>query len=202
MRSRTLTARVSSTLTSMLTRALRIARCRRPAALLAAFVSVLPVVGACATRGGEDAALGAPDAGSDAGELAESCADGGLCPDPEGPATDAQCAELVAACCGETCGESPACAAAALLQTYEPARCADALADTQTYPRCGLGTCDTLVNKVCGADGACPDAPGCAAATTLRARATDPEASQQDVEGATSACLQALEDEIVFAPCG
>ena len=130
------------------------------------------------------------DAGPDAGV---ECA----------PAIDAAqaCEALVAQTCGETCGESPGCAAATLLQRYEPERCAEALADSQTFPTCELGNCDTLVAKVCGDDVQCLDAPGCAPALELQTRATDPDAEQVELEQAAAECLQALEDDVIFASC-
>lgn len=162
------------------------------AILLVAFVT------GCNAGDGGFPELGAFDAGPDEAGT-EGCEDGGPCGDT--PEAAARCAELVAACCGETCAESAACAAAQLLQQYEPDRCASALEDTQTYPRCELGNCDSLVTKVCGAENACPDAPGCAAAQELEARSGDPDATQQEIDEASSACLQALEDESVFARC-
>jgi hypothetical protein len=149
---------------------------------------------ACAAR--DDGGFGL-DAGPLGGE-----GEAGDCPDAgcdEGPGDG--CETLVAACCGETCAEAPACAAAQLLRDHEPERCADALTDTQTFPHCAFGNCDTLVDKVCGPENECPDAPGCTAAQTLRARAADEEATQEEIEAASSSCLQALEDENVFAPC-
>lgn len=130
------------------------------------------------------------DAGPDAGVE---------CP----PAIDAAqaCQTLVAQTCGATCGESPGCAAATLLQQYEPERCAEALADSQTFPTCELGNCDTLVAKVCGEDEGCLEAPGCAPALELQTRATDPDAEQAELEAAAAECLQALEDDVIFAAC-
>ena len=157
-------------------------------------MGVLFSVPACDGLGqGADALL---DAGPDAASL-DDCGDGGLC----APENSDPCDVLVEACCGETCGESPACAAAGLLQRHEPEGCEAALADTQTYPRCALGNCDTLVEKACGPANECPDAPGCAPAQALHARNADPDASQDEIEEAALACLQALEDETVFAPC-
>lgn len=129
------------------------------------------------------------DAGPDAGEpCAPMDADGG-------------CEALIAQTCGETCLESPGCAAAQLLSQYEPYRCGEALADTQTFPACQAGSCDTLVLKVCGAEQQCLDAPGCPPALELQARGADPDATQEDVAQAASQCLQALEDDVVFAGC-
>jgi hypothetical protein len=177
---------------------------------LAASLTVLALGGA---EGGGGCA--ASDAGTFAGDAgpesngAEREVDG-LCPDvldtedPDctGPQNlESVCAELVERSCGETCGESPSCAAAHLLQTYEPDGCPDALTDTQTYPACQLGSCESLVIKACGPADECADAPGCDPAKQLDARRADPEASQDEVAQATAACLQALEDEVVFAPC-
>lgn len=111
------------------------------------------------------------------------------------------CEALVAQTCGATCTESPGCAAATLLQQYEPERCAEALADSQTYPTCELGNCDTLVAKVCGDDETCLDAPGCPPAVELQSRANDAKAEQAEREGAAAECLQALEDDVIFAAC-
>jgi hypothetical protein len=166
-------------------------------ALVAALLTQLP---ACAYSG--EAALfdAGPqeDAGPEEREVGDCLPDDVDCPlAPESPL----CGDLVTACCGETCTETAACAAAQLLQTYEPERCSDALLDTQTYPHCELGNCDSLLIKVCGVDDACPDAPGCDAARALHERSTDTDATQQEIDAASSACLQALEDEAVFAPC-
>lgn len=168
-------------------------------ASLLVFAASFTVLPACAYSG--DAALfdaGPADGGADVREVGDCLPDEIDC---LGSPESMQCGELVTACCGETCTETAACAAAQLLQTYEPDRCADALADTQTYPHCELGNCDTLLLKVCGVDDVCPDAPGCDAARALHARSTDAEATQQEIDAAASACLQALEDEAVFAPC-
>lgn len=159
------------------------------------------------------ACLGLPDAppllldgGADAGADGDGCvpdagpSDGGCALIGEAEA----CASLLAATCGETCAESPGCAAASLLGRYEPARCADALTDTQTFPVCQLGNCDALVAQACGGDpplDACIDAPGCGPALDLKARASDADASQAEIDEAKASCLQALEDEVVFAPC-
>lgn len=129
------------------------------------------------------------DAGPDAGEP---------CP---AMTPDGGCDALIAQTCGETCLESPGCAAAQLVSQYEPYRCGEALADTQTFPACQAGSCDTLVDKVCGVDQQCLDAPGCPPALELQARGADPDATQEDVAQAASQCLQALEDDIVFAAC-
>jgi hypothetical protein len=139
---------------------------------------------------GDDCVPIGVDAGPDAGV---ECA----------PALDAaqSCEALVAQTCGATCGESPGCAAATLLQTYEPERCAEALADSQTFPTCELGNCDTLVAKVCGDDEACLDAPGCAPALELQSRGADPDATQDELEAAAAECLQALEDDVIFSSC-
>ena len=158
------------------------------------------------------ACAGNPDAGlfdGDGGEPREGddClvdggpGDGGTC---FSGVDGTECATLVEVTCGETCGESPGCAAASLLSQYEPDRCSEALADTQTYPACQLGNCGALVDRACGGDPpleVCIDAPGCAPALDLSARASDPDASQQEIDEATASCLQALEDPIVFAPC-
>ena len=144
-----------------------------------------------------------PDAGTDGGPVGTDCGDAGAGCGPNDN-LGAQCDALVTATCGETCAESPACAAARLLQAHEPENCAAALGDTQTYPHCELGACDSLVRKVCGGDppsDACADAPGCAPAQELLARSRDPASSQQDLREASEACVQSLEDESVFAPC-
>jgi hypothetical protein len=116
----------------------------------------------------------------------------------------AACAELVALTCEPTCAQSPACAAATLLSTYEPTSCSAALGNELTYPHCGASACETLVAKVCGgspAIAACEDNPGCDPAQALHARSVDPEASTAEIQDALAACGQALEDESVFAPC-
>lgn len=136
-----------------------------------------------------------------AGEL--DCVDAGPDCVPRGDVA-APCESLVEVTCGSTCGESPGCAAALLLREHEPDRCPAALADTQTFPPCELGSCDVLVEKACGADpplAACVDAPGCGPAVTLQGRARDPEATQESVQTALQDCLQALEDDVVFAAC-
>lgn len=183
----------------------------------APLVALLAIVAGCtagAFNGIEDDLDGGPDPfdgeaedcvpiGIDAGPDA-----GAECPPGVGAAE--ACEQLVAQTCGAVCTQSPGCAAATLLQEYEPERCAQALADSQTFPTCELGDCDTLVNKVCGARGddavgdetrPCFDAPGCAPSLELQSRAADPKASQDDREAAASECLQALEDDVIFAAC-
>ena len=143
----------------------------------------------------EDAGIPGEECGADAGP-----SDGGACFLAEAD----QCAALVQATCGETCAESPGCAASGLLSQYEPGRCPAALLDTQTFPLCQLGSCDGLVARACGGDPAlkeCLDAPGCAPALSLQTRASDADASQQEIDEAKASCVQALEDQIVFAPC-
>jgi hypothetical protein len=151
-------------------------------------------------RGGPVGDFG--DGGPDAGSPVEvECTDEECDP---GLADEVACTALREVTCGSTCQESPACAAATLLSTYEPARCRAALDDTQTFPRCRLQSCEVLVLKVCGGDppaAGCAEAPGCPPALALQARSSDPGASQEEIEAARSDCLQALEDEIVFAPC-
>lgn len=162
-------------------------------ALLLSVILCLPGCSASSDRVGGAGDGDGPDAGAQ---------DAGLFPGEGEGEGGPQCARLVAATCGETCQESPACAAATLLAQYDPGRCAAALEDTQTFPHCGQGNCETLTNKVCGASGACRDAPGCTTAEVLLQRERSPDATQQQVEEASTACRQALEDEVVFAPCG
>jgi hypothetical protein len=87
------------------------------------------------------------------------------------------------------------------LQQFEPDQCPSALGDTQRFPVCEAANCDTLVSKVCGDDDRCDTAPGCDPAKKLQARVADPTSTQQQVDDANASCLQALEDETVFAPC-
>ena len=167
------------------------------AAVVAGTVAASPV--GCGIESGRGDVFDAgvvDDAGSEGTNL--DC-DGGACSNPDEAA--AECASLVAQCCGATCTHSAGCKAATLLQQFEPDQCGAALTDSQTFPACELSNCDTLVTKVCGDDDTCDDAPGCAPAHELQTRANDPDATQDDVTAAQSECLQALEDEIVFAPC-
>ena len=166
--------------------------------------SVLLLLLAACFSGAPDDSI--DDSIEDAGIPSEQCAadagpsDGGACSLAEAD----QCAALVQATCGETCAESPGCAASGLLSQYEPGRCPAALLDTQTFPLCQLGSCDGLVARACGGDPAlkeCLDAPGCAPALSLQTRASDADASQQEIDEAKASCVQALEDQIVFAPC-
>jgi hypothetical protein len=149
-------------------------------------------------------AAGAPVVGPDGGtggdvDAGQACDAGGSC-DPNSAVADA-CVTLVQNCCGATCGHSAGCEAATLLQQFEPDQCEAALGNTQQFPVCEAGNCDTLVSKVCGADDRCDSAPGCAPAKQLQSRANDPTSTQQQVADANASCLQALEDETVFAPC-
>jgi hypothetical protein len=164
------------------------------------FALLLPVVPACTGAGDFGADLdGGPEA-----ELGD-CVDAGPECVPGAPDGGADvCSSLVELACGETCLESPGCAAATLLADHEPERCAEALEDTQTFPHCELGVCDALVLRACGGDppvDACVDAPGCAPALEMQTRARDPEATQDEIDEAKSECTAALEDEIVFAAC-
>ena len=173
-----------------------------PVLLAALLCGALALVPACA--GGldglpvDDDLDGGPDSG--AGDCGDAGPDAGPCVPDRNPEAQA-CAALVEQSCGDICVESPGCAAAQLLATYEPERCADALADTQTFPACEAGDCDTLLTKVCGDDDRCLDAPGCPPARELQARSVDPELTQAERRDAATECLQALEDEIVFAAC-
>lgn len=189
------------------------ARVRFAAAPLVALLAIVVGCNAGAFSGLEDDLDGGPDPRDEADDCVPIGVDAG--PDAgveclPGVGAAEACAQLVAQTCGAVCTQSPGCAAATLLQEYEPERCAEALADSQTFPTCELGDCDTLVNKVCGArddDAAgddtrpCFDAPGCAPSLELQSRAADPEASQDDREAAASECLQALEDDVIFAAC-
>jgi len=129
--------------------------------------------------------------------------DGGI----ESEDTDA-CQLVVERTCGPSeteCRESPACEAALLLRTYEPARCGQALANEETYAPCTDDACTKLVEKTCGAapeplEG-CADAPGCTLARDLYAEAKDETASSDDRQDAREACAAGLEDGIVFAAC-
>lgn len=179
----------------------------------------LGAVCACSTadfsNGLEDSLDGGPDL--DSGDEEGDCVPGGVDAGPGDPLDGGPCPpgfsaggceELVAQTCGAICLESPGCAAAQLVAQYEPERCADALADSQTFPPCEGGNCDTLVDKVCGADDdddltplPCAEAPGCAPALELRTRASDPDASQDELEQAANECLQALEDDVIFSAC-
>lgn len=116
------------------------------------------------------------------------------CGDDDGAGDDARCAT------------TPACTAAELLSTYEPASCAAAVADDVRFPDCTDTTCALLVARVCGAappaaDAACADAPGCPPALQLWRRSIGVDAGG-DPADALASCGDALTDEDVFAPCG
>lgn len=161
-------------------------------------LALIAVVPACLANGA--AIFPGVDGGpSDGGVACDGGVDGG-CPSPESANPDA-CVTLLENCCGATCGHSAGCEAATLLQQFEPDQCEAALSDTQRFPVCEAGNCDTLVTKVCGDDDRCATAPGCAPAKELQTRANDPASTQQQVDDADASCLQALEDETVFAPC-
>jgi hypothetical protein len=164
----------------------------------AVIIALIAVVPGCVAAGFTDfpPADGGPN---DGGGDCDGGLDGGCTPGNES-ASDA-CASLVENCCGASCGHSAGCEAATLLQQFEPDQCTAALSDTQRFPVCEAGNCDTLVSKVCGDDDRCDSAPGCAPAKQLQTRANDPASTQAQVDDADASCLQALEDEVVFAPC-
>jgi hypothetical protein len=163
------------------------------------FAIVCAALGLAGCTGGAIGAFdvdGGPDAG---GCSADAGPDGGVCT-PNSVEGD-PCADLVVQCCGDICLEAPGCKAAQLVAQYEPDGCSAALVDSQTFPRCEAGDCDTLVAKVCGDDDRCADAPGCSPAQELHGRATDPAATQDEIQDASAQCLQALEDDVVFSAC-
>ncbi len=106
------------------------------------------------------------------------------------------CTPLLTTTCGPggECAEDPGCVAATLLQRFEPESCEAAESDARSFPPCTQATCDELVAKVCGT--VCVDAPGCAPAQILQARAQGGDVS------AVSSCGSALSDESLFPPCG
>lgn len=114
------------------------------------------------------------------------------------------CGALVSRSCEPSCQESAACLAAELTRDYRPDECAAGLDNELTFPTCTASPCETLVERTCGASeptASCADSPGCPPSLVLRARATDADATSDELADATGACEQALEDAVVFAPC-
>jgi hypothetical protein len=151
-----------------------------------------------------DAGLqGSPDFLTDGGEDRETC-EAGPCP---ALGEVEACAALVTASCGgedggPRCDDAPGCEAATLLARYEGERCVDAIDDDVRFPDCTDTSCGVLVARVCGADSACRDAPGCDPAQQLLARSVSADAGEVDRRDALDSCAAALQDEDVFAPCG
>ncbi len=176
------------------------------------FLSLLGCMGAPTFRdcvpgdGGSDGDLERclPDNDLEAVDPPVSDADAGV--DPVTDFEIAACNTLVEDVCGagdpRPCGDDAACAAATLLQQYEPSACGSALSNDVTYPTCRPGPCALLVDRVCGGqaeDAECSAAPGCQPARVLLTRSSSSDA--QEREDAQASCNAALEDDVVFAPC-
>jgi hypothetical protein len=135
-------------------------------------------------------------------------------PEPGVQENDAafDCTPLLAKTCGDDetdarCAQSPACAAAQLLEEFAPDRCAEAESNDVSFPPCEASPCEVLVERVCGVSesgapqGPCEDAAGCAPARALLAQSTEADAGIQRQDEAFQTCQFALTDGVYFPPC-